>query len=151
MNDQPDLKFRHTLVAIRQYFDFLFKRGFRIVSVLFTDQRNENWQVSLMSENYVINIYGEQEIINLALGVMQPNNECKLFDLEYLAQMMNNGRGFFHLPDEFPINEAQQFKRIARFLEKHLISILAQVGKETLPRLERPLDNSAAQQKRTII
>lgn len=150
MNDKPDLKFRGTLEDIRLNFDFLFKRGFRIASVLFAGQNNENWQVTLMAKKCLIDIYGEQGTINLAVGVITPHNDSNFFDLEYLAQFVNNGREFSYKSDEFPANETQQVQKIALFLERHFVSILAQVEKENLPPLPLSLTKSAAQQKRTI-
>jgi len=149
MKERPDLKFRSTLEDIRLYFDFLFKRGYRIASVLFADQNNENWQISLMSSNCLINIYGTQGLINLELGMMQ-NNEVKLFDLEDMAQFVDNGRKFSYMLAEYPVNEAQQFKKIAGFLEKHYAKILAQVERESLPKLNRLLERPTTQPKRTI-
>jgi hypothetical protein len=149
--ENTDIKFRKTLEDIRLHFDFLFKRGFRIVSVLFAGQNNENWQVTLMASNRLVDIYSEQGLINLALGVIQQYNEAKFFDLQYLAQFVDSGRDFFHKPDILSINETQQLKKIAGFLEKHIVTILAQVEKENLPTLNRPLNKSITQQKRTII
>lgn len=150
MNDQPELKFRKTLEDIRLHFDFLFKRGYRIVSVLFADQNNESWQVSLMAHKCLIDIYGEKGVINSAVGTIQPNQESRLFDLEYLAQFINNGREFSYKPEDFPASESQQLQKIAGFLNKHFAAILTQVEKENLPPLPLSLKRSADRQKRTI-
>ena len=147
MNDQPELKFRKTLEDIRLYFDFLFRRGFRIGSVLFADQKNEVWQVTLMEGNWLIHICNEQGIVNLIMSTLRQSNEIVIFDME----AANNSREFFYTFDEFPINESQQLKKTANYLEKNLITILAQAEKENLPLIEHPLNNFATQPKRTII
>lgn len=149
MKDTSDLKFRNTLEDIRLHFNFLFRRGFRIASILFTNQNNENWQVTLTANNCLIDIYGEQGVINLALSIMQ-HHDSKFFDLEYIAQFVGNGKGFSYKPDGFPVSEAQQFQKIARFLENHFVAILAQVEKENLPALNQPLQKSHTQPKRPI-
>jgi hypothetical protein len=148
MKDQSDLKFRNTLEDIRLHFNFLFRRGFRIASILFTNQDNENWQVTLTANNCLIDIYGEQGVINIALSIMQ-HHDSKLFDLEYLAQFIGNGREFSYKPDKFPVSEAQQFQKIARFLENHFTELLAQVEKENLP-VPPLLKKAVAQKKPTI-
>ena len=151
MKDQPELKFRRTLADIRLHYDFLFRRGFRIASVLFADQNNENWQVTLTANNFMINIYNERGVVNLALGTLQEHREVVFYDLQDMAQFINSGREFFYARGEFPINETQQFMNIAGFLEKHLNSLLAQVEKENLPSLNLPPNSFTTQPKRTII
>lgn len=149
MKDQSDLKFRNTLEDIRLHFNFLFKRGFRIASILFTNQDNENWQITLTANNCLIDIYGEQGMINLALSMMQ-HHDSKLFDLEYIAQFVGNGKGFSYKPDKFPTSEAQQLQKIAGFLESHFTEILAQVEKENLPTISTILKKSPIQKKPTL-
>ena len=150
MKEQSDLKFRKTLEDIRLHFDFLFKRGFQIASVLFADQNNEKWQVTLMGKNCLVNIYGEPGIIDLSLGTLPQHNEIKLFDLQDLAQSINGGREFPRRVQKFSFNETQEFTKIGNFLEKHFALIMAQIERENLPTLNHPLNNSITQQKRTI-
>jgi len=152
MKDQPEFKFRRTLEDIRLHYDFLFRRGFRIASILFADQNNENWQVTLTANNFLINIYNERGVINLALGTLQERqHEVVFYDLQDISQFVNSGREFFYEWGEFPIDETQQFMNIAGFLEKHLSALLAQVEKESLPSLNLPPSSFTTQPKRTII
>jgi len=152
MKDQPEFKFRKTLEDIRLHYDFLFRRGFRIASILFADQNNENWQVTLTANNFLIDIHNERGVVNLALGTLQErHHEVVFYDLQDMAQFINNGREFFYERGEFPLDETQQFMNIAGFLEKHLNSLLAQVEKENLPSLNLPPNSFTAQPKRTII
>jgi len=146
MKDQPDIKFRKNLEDIRLYFEFLFKHGFRIGSVLFTDQKNENWQVTLSEGNRLVHIYSEQGVVNLIMSTLRQSHEIVFFDMEAA-----NNTEFFYTLDEFPINESQQLKKIAYFLEKNLITILAQAERDNLPFIEHPVDGFAAHPKRTII
>jgi len=152
MKDQPEFKFRRTLADIRLHYDFLFRRGFRIASVLFADQNNENWQVTLTANNFIINIYNEKGVVYLAVGTIQGrHHEVVFYDLQDMAQFINSGREFFYARGEFPINETQQFMNIAGFLEKHLSTLLAQVERENLPSLNPPPNGFTTQPKRTII
>ena len=146
MNDQPDLKFRKTLEDIRLHFGFLFKRGYRIGSVLFAGQTNDDWQVTLSEGNRLVHIYSEQGIVNLIMSTLLQANEVVYFDMEASSNLE-----FFYTIDEFPITESQQLQKTARFLEKNLIALLAQAEKGNLPSSEPRLSRHAAQQKRTVI
>jgi hypothetical protein len=150
MKEKSDLKFRKTLEDIRLHFDFLFKRGFRIASVLFADKDNEKWQVTLMGKNCLVNIYGEPGIIDLALGTMSQPDELQLFDLQELAQTVEGGYEFSQYARNFSFDETQQFIKIANFLEKNFAVILQQVERKNLPALKHPLNKSNIQPKRTI-
>jgi len=147
MNEQPEIKFRNTLEAIRLHFDFLFKRGFRIVSVMFAGQKNEDWQVTLFEGNRLIHIYSEMGIINLVMSTLRRSTEIISFNME----AANNSREFFYTLDELPISESQQLKKIAHFFEKNLVTILAQAEKDSLPFPEYPMHTFVAPPKRTII
>ena len=146
MDDQPELKFRKTLEDIRLHFDFLFKRGYRLVSVLFTDQNNADWQVTLSEGNRLVHIYSEQGIVNLIMSTLRQTNEIIFFDMNAA-----NNTDFFYTIDEFPITESQQLQKIARFLEANLAELLAQAEKSNPPSIKHPVSKFAGQQKRTII
>ena len=146
MNDQPDLKFRKTLEDIRLHFGFLFKRGYRLGSVLFAGQTNDDWQVTLSEGKRLVHIYSEQGIVNLIMSTLLQANEVVYFDMEASSNLE-----FFYTIDEFPIAESQQLQKIASFLEKNLIVILAQAEKAKLPPFEPRTSKLAAQQKRTVI
>lgn len=146
MNDQPELKFRKTLEDIRLHFGFLFKRGYRIGSVLFAGQTNDDWQVTLSEGNRLVHIYSEQGIVNLIMSTLLQANEVVYFDMEASSNLE-----FFYTIDEFPITESQQLQKTARFLEKNLIALLAQAEKGNLPSSEPRMSRHAAQQKRTVI
>ena len=146
MNDQPDLKFRKTLEDIRLHFGFLFNRGFRLSSVLFAGQTNDDWQVTLSEGKRLVHIYSEQGIVNLIMSTLLQANEVVYFDMEASSNLE-----FFYTIDEFPITESQQLQKTARFLEKNLIALLAQAEKGNLPSSEPRMSRHAAQQKRTVI
>jgi len=151
MEKQSDLKFHMILENIRLHFDFLFRHGFRIAAVLLVDQYQKNWQVTLMGDDRLIEIYSEQGKINLALGVLQFNNEIKYFDLEELVRFIPRDRGVSYRFDSLPSDEIQQIKQLAPYLKKHSKTIWAQVEKETFLILNHTLSRSVNQQKRTII
>lgn len=146
MDDQPELKFRKTLEDIRLHFDFLFKRGYRLVSVLFTDQNNADWQVTLSEGNRLVHIYSEQGIVNLIMSTLRQANEIIFFDMNAA-----NNTDLFYTINELPITEAQQLQKIGRFLETNLTGLLAQAEKDNPPSIKHPVSKFAGQQKRTII
>jgi hypothetical protein len=146
MDDQPELKFRKTLEDIRLHFDFLFKRGYRLVSVLFTDQNNADWQVTLSEGNRLVHIYSEQGIVNLIMSTLRQANEIIFFDMNAA-----NNTDLFYTINELPITESQQLQKIGRFLETNLTGLLAQAEKSDPPSIKHPVSKFAGQQKRTII
>lgn len=147
MNDQPEPNFRKTLEDIRLYYHFLFKRGFRLGSVLFADHNQEAWQVTLCEGNRLIHIYNEQGIVNLVMSTIQRSREVIFFDME----AAHTSRDFFFTFDELPVSESQQLKKLAEYLEKNLVMILAQAERDNLPFIEHPMQGLTTEPKRTII
>lgn len=142
MNPTPDHVFRKTLEDIRLSFDFLFARKFKLVSVLFGN-RTGTWQVTLQANKYLVELYNEQGIINLAVGVILTSGDARHFDLEYLAQFMGEGGGFSYRSQRLPLDETEQIQQIARYVEKNFSLLLAQVEKETLPKVTGNIQNSS--------
>ena len=135
MPNETELHIRQTLETIRVAFDFLFKRNFRIVSVLFGGPNNANWQVTLGGKKHLVDISGEHGIINLAVGLLQPFKDPKYFDLEYLSQFIGTGRDFSYAPYGSKLNETEQLQNISLFFEANFSTVMAQAEREALPDL----------------
>jgi hypothetical protein len=119
--------------------------------VLFAGEGGENWQVTLLAGGRLVEIYSEQGKVNLALGILQLNNEIKYFDLEETARFVAKGREVFYGSEDFTLDELQQIKQTARFFEKNSAAIWVQVDQDSLLILNHPVSKSAHQQKRTIL
>jgi len=128
----PNLKILQTINNIRYHFDFLLKRNFRIVAILMGPQNNKSWQITLETNQHLVNICEERNTISLAVGSLQHAGQTILFDLEYLAQSTNSANRFSYASARLPADESQQFQKIATFLESHFGFILAQVERENL-------------------
>jgi hypothetical protein len=138
MESRPDLKFQEILENIRHYFDFLFRRGFRIVSVIFADQDYENWHVTMIADDCFIKIYSYIGKMNIALSTRQLYNEVGLFELTDLINLIYGDEHLSDLPGEFPMNETQRFQKFACLLEKYIDEVLREL--EEIPILP-PADN----------
>lgn len=133
MSNENELQIRQALEDIRVAFDFLFKRNFRVVSVLFWGPSRANWQVTLGGRKHLVDISGERGIINLAIGLLQPFKEPKYFDLEYLAQFIGSGRDFSYAPYGSQMSDAEQLQHISLFFEANFSAIMARAEREALP------------------
>ena len=124
MEKQPDLEFQRMLENIRCHFGFLFQRGFRIVSAMFTDHRNENWGTLLVRGDCMVKIHRQDGKIQLALNTTRLYDEIGLFDLHDLVEWMGDDENLLHRHGENLPDETEQLRRTARLLEKHMDDIL---------------------------
>jgi len=151
MEIRPDRKLRRIHEHIRFYFDFLFRRGFQIASVLFIDQNNESWQVILMAQECLVKIYSDKGTITLTLGTQQSQHEINLLDLVDLIQHANGGEDFFYLADESQTSEMQRLKQTACLLENYIHGFLIQIKRHNLFSLNRSIIGQVNQQNRAIV
>ena len=127
MQSRPELKYKIILESIRRCFGFLFKRGFRIVSVIFTDPDRENWHVTLTTDEYLIEIYGYAEEVHVALSTLQLYEQVGLFELTDLIYLILEDEEVPDLQQEPPLNEAQSFQKTAWLLERYLDEVLIEI------------------------
>jgi len=151
MEIRPDQKLRRIHEHIRFYFDFLFRRGFNIVSMMFIDENNESWQVMLQAQNCLVKIHSDKGKVNLTLSTQQSKNEINLFDLVDVIQHMNGGVEFFHLVNETELDEMQRLKRTAWLLEKYIDDILVQIKRNSLFSINRLLFSYLIEKNRMIV
>jgi hypothetical protein len=124
MKNRPDLKFRKIHAEVRRHFDFLFKRGFSIVSATTDNECLGNWQIIMMAGECLIKIYCNRGKINLALSTLQLYNEIGLFDLDGLIFYANGGEESFTRLEVVAMDERQQFDRLTGLLKKYIDDIL---------------------------
>ena len=129
MESKPDLKLLGILESISHYFDFLFSRGFHVVAMIFIDQKYENWQVTMMTDDCIIKIYCYGGKVDLALGTLQLYEAVGLFALDDLIAWVNGNKDLFDPLEEFSMNGTQSFERLAWRLEKHIDNILVRMRK----------------------
>lgn len=127
MRIRPDLKFLGIVRNTGHYFNFLFTRGFRMVSVIFTDARYENWQVTLMSDECVVKIFSHHGKVDLALSTLQLCDAVGFFALDDLIFYVNGNRDLHDPMGRSPANEMQRFEQLAWRLEKHVDRILDEI------------------------
>jgi hypothetical protein len=127
MESRPEFKYQSILESIRRCFDFLFRRGFRIVSVIFTDPDRENWQVTLTADDYLIEIYGYAEEVHVALSNLQLYEQVGLFELTDLIYLILGDEEVPALQGEPPMNEASNLQETARLLERYIDDVLMEI------------------------
>lgn len=123
MEKQPDLEFQRMLENIRRHFGFLFQRGFRIVSAMFTDHRNENWGTLLVRGDCMVKIHRQDGKIQLALNTTRLYDEIGLFDLHDLVYLIGEDASAYTSMDTAS-DETQQFQTTAQVLENYIDEIL---------------------------
>jgi hypothetical protein len=151
MEYRPDHKLRRIHEHIRIYFDFLFTRGFQIVSALFIDQNYESWQVIMLAQECLVKIYSNKGDITLTVSALQSASEINLRDLVNVLQHANGGNEFFHRAEESQITEMQRLKRTAGLLENYIDGILIQIQRNNLLTIQRLLSNHMLEQNRVIV
>ncbi len=124
MENKSNIDVCQVLENIRCQFDFLFQRGFRIVSVLFVGARNEQWQILLTEGNYLIQLLGHEERVDLALNNLEWCDDVGLFELHDLMGLMEREGTGPPLPEAAPPFALNDLTRMAAFLEKHLDDML---------------------------
>jgi hypothetical protein len=127
MENRPEFNYQSILESIQHCFDFLFKRGFRIVSVIFTGPGRENWRVTLTADDYLIEIYVYAEEVHVALSTLQLYEQVGLFELTDLIYLILGDEEVPDLQRESPLNEAQSFQKTARLLEKYIDEVLMEI------------------------
>lgn len=123
MEVSPDLKFLEIHNNIKQHFNFLFGRGFHIVSAIFVDNRTGNWQVLMEAGTSLINIYCRQGKIQLALSALHLYDDLGFLDLYGMVQLVESECKDLHVPEEHPMDERQQFEKLASQLKRHIDGI----------------------------
>lgn len=123
MQKQPDLEFQRVLESITGHFDFLFQRGYRITSAMFTDAGNKNWNVVIVGDNCLIDVHYLDEKLRLSLCSMQLFGKTGLFDLHELVHLMSREDSLPARRKSLP-DETEQLVITAWLLEKHIDEIL---------------------------
>jgi hypothetical protein len=143
MERRPDLKLQRILDNVRHHFDFLSRRGFRIVSVIFADPDYENWQIIMLADDCFIKIYSYMGKVNVALSTRQLYNEVGLFELADLIYLIKGDESLSEPSEESPISETQRFQEIACLLEKYMDEVLREIRKiPSLPPADNPSTTS---------
>ena len=107
------------LERINRDFDFLFRRGFRITSILFAGQRDEQWQILLTEGNYLVQFHGCEDRIDLSLSSPALQDEVGYLELSDLIDLVENEGAGSSTPDAF-----HDSGRMAGLLRKHIDEIL---------------------------
>ncbi len=119
MTTRPDLKFRWICEIVDTHFKFLFQQGFCVVSVMFTDRSEEDWQVMLLMDDYFIRLRCDQGRISLGLSTLQLCGQVGFFDLNTVFRFTFGYDGLHDIPGTGWENEEQQIEEIARLFGKH--------------------------------
>ena len=124
MKKQPDLEFQKFLGMIRSHFDFLFQRGYRIVSAMFTDPANQDWNVILAGEDTLIQIRYRNEKVNLALSSEKLFDTVGMLDLYDLVGHIRGEKNLLEASPPLLPDEREQVRKSAQLLENHMEEIL---------------------------
>ena len=123
----PDHKFRWIHEIIDAHFDLLLKRGFCIVSVMFTDQGMDDWQVMMLLDDCFVRLRCKRVMISLSLSTMQLLDQVGFLDLNILLQPVIKWDGFSKGYGTGWEGEEQQIEAIARLFGKYYNDIFLQL------------------------
>jgi hypothetical protein len=136
MKSTPEFTYRRILEQLKHHFDFLFKEGFSIVSVIYVGQYMEQWDITLISRNCYIKIYDDGREIMLAVSKSRLFDKEGFFDLRRLVSLVTGGMEEIPHPGKYPMSDDQQFEQLAYFLRRYKDDILETLDSElSLPRL----------------
>jgi len=139
MESKSTLNVRNAIANVRRHFDFLFRRGFRIASVLFVDPGNEQWLIVLTAENHLIQFVGHEDTVSLALSSQELYTEFGFIELHELIYLLEREGNSYHIPQPFPLDEFREFTIMAKLLETHMDDIWLLID-----RIYRVVSNSKA-------
>jgi len=126
MENNPGQKFVDIHKAIREHFNFLFKRGFRITAVVFTDESSESWVVTMLNGDWFVKLYCDQGYVNLAFTNLQVVDEVGFQDLNDALEIMGNGNYDFYSAGTKHLNEQDQVKAIAHLFKRNFNELITQ-------------------------
>jgi hypothetical protein len=124
MKKRPDLKFQGLLGTVKSQFDFLFQRGYRITSAMFTDPANQNWSILFAGENNLIKVHCHDQKVSLTLSSEKLFDTFGMFDLYDLVDLLHGEENALGESHRKKPTETKQVMQTARILEKHLEEIL---------------------------
>jgi hypothetical protein len=137
MTIRTDLKFRWICNAVKTHFDFLFQRGFRIVSVMFTDQGNEDWQVMMSQDDDIVVLRCVCGRISLGLSTAQLYDRVGFLGLGVFI------RGAIPIPESHTTSDAGwdhaegQIEEIALLFGKHFNNVFLRFHQFSILPLDR--------------
>jgi hypothetical protein len=123
MESKSTLNVHDAIANVRRHFDFLFRRGFRIASVLSVDPGNEQWLVVLTAGNYLIQFVGHEDRVSLALSSQELCTEFGFIELHELIYLLEREGNSSHIPKPFPLDEFREFTTMAELLETYMDDI----------------------------
>jgi len=123
MESKSTLNFGNAIANVKRHFDFLFRRGFRIASVLFVDPGNEQWLIVLTAENHLIQFVGHEDTVSLALSSQELYTEFGFIELHDLIYLLEREGKSSYIPKPAPVDEFREFTIMAELLETHLDDI----------------------------
>ena len=139
MESKSTLNVRNAIANVKRHFDFLFRRGFRIASVLFVDPGNEQWLIVLTAKNHLIQFVGHEDRVSLALSSQELYTEFGFIELHELIYLLEREGNSYHIPQPFPLDEFREFTIMAKLLETHMDDIWLLID-----RIYRVVSNSKA-------
>ena len=139
MESKSTLNVRNAIANVRRHFDFLFRRGFRIASVLFVDPGNEQWLIVLTAENHLIQFVGHEDTVSLALSSQELYTEFGFIELHELIYLLEREGNSPRRPMPPPVDEFREFTIMAKLLETHMDDIWLLID-----RIYRVVSNSKA-------
>ena len=126
MKNAPEHEFRRIQEEIKRHFNFLFERGFRIVSVIFIDPQIEFWEITMLSKDSLIKIYNDDKgEIMLAISTLRLYANVGFFDLHELAYFSGKVKKAPRRDTKnFLKTEEQQFERLSNLLKTHIDDVI---------------------------
>ena len=125
----PEQKFRWIHGTVKTHFDFLLQRGFYIVSVIFTTQGTDSWQVMLQSDDCSIRVCCDHGKITLGLSIMELlQNHAVFFDLDTVLELFIERDEEYKIFDVERKNEEQQIEEKTRLLRKYSDDVFQQIN-----------------------
>ena len=145
MDNRPDLRFNKIHENIRIHFDFLLKRGFRIVSAMFVGKGADSWLVTMSKGDQFIKIHCLQGKVNIGITSSQLGDKIGFLDLDILLEYLGKGGGISHQTLTIHPEEQQQLESMALLLREHLDEIITLFDGVNSNILNRVLSNANGQ------
>ena len=126
MENRPDLIFLNIHKSIKENFDFLFERGFRITGAMFTGKGTENWVVTMLVDDWFIRVHSSRGRVTLGLTTLQLVNEIGFLDLGTMLQFIGEEDDKLYITKAETMNEQQQLKSIAQLFKRYFNELIIQ-------------------------
>jgi hypothetical protein len=109
---------------IKQYFDFMFDKGYKIRSAEYSSRYNGSWVVKLESSDCIIYITSDRDLLILEFSSLNNQNTKNRINIDKMLYLLNRGENNIGpFSGNLAWGKKSQFIRLSNLLKEHIDQI----------------------------